>query len=197
MNTRTYYSSIFTAILYGLGITALTATYIQPIVSMAGFIGLSVLMIGGVFACKADNNFLKILGYHLITVPMGILIGGATKNLENQIVLQAAFITLLDVALFSVAAIIKPNLFEKLGPTLFWCLVALILVRILGIFLPFDIGIVSYLAAALFSLYIGYDVWRASTLEKSWNSVVDVAVNLYLDIINLFLNLLQILSDNK
>ena len=56
----------------------------------------------------------------------------------------------------------------------------------------------SYAGVVIFSLYLIYDF---NALEKaiargdnSWGTAVDIAVNLYLDIINLFLDLLEILA---
>jgi hypothetical protein len=53
---------------------------------------------------------------------------------------------------------------------------------------------IDYLAAGLFSLYIGYDMYKASQVTKTVDNAIDVAINLYLSIINLFLTLLSIKS---
>jgi FtsH-binding integral membrane protein len=72
-------------------------------------------------------------------------------------------------------------------------------VRIGGLFVPElnNIGIIDYIAAGIFSLYIGYDMYRASVIERNIDNAVDVALSLYLDIINLFLEILKILGKNK
>ena len=61
--------------------------------------------------------------------------------------------------------------------------------------------IYSYCGVVIFSLYLIYDF---NYLEKaiaagdnSWGTAVRVAVNLYLDIINLFLDLLEILAESN
>jgi FtsH-binding integral membrane protein len=57
----------------------------------------------------------------------------------------------------------------------------------------------AYFGVLLFTLYLLYDFDRLESLEAqgetSWSAAIDIAVNLYLDIINLFLDLLQILAE--
>ena len=57
--------------------------------------------------------------------------------------------------------------------------------------------IYDFLVAALFSLYIGYDWARANQCQKTLDNAVDLATSLYLDIINLFVRILSILSRNR
>ena len=57
----------------------------------------------------------------------------------------------------------------------------------------------AYAGVVIFTLYLLFDL---NTLEKriemgdeSWGTAIRVSVNLYLDIINLFLDLLKILAE--
>ncbi len=55
----------------------------------------------------------------------------------------------------------------------------------------------AYVGAVIFTLYLLYDF---NQLEKkagdeSWGTAIDISVNIYLDIINLFLDLLEILAE--
>lgn len=52
-------------------------------------------------------------------------------------------------------------------------------------------------AAAIFSLYIGYDWVKAQMYVKTVDNAVDSALDIYLDIINLFLQLLRILGSKN
>nr|MCR5618576.1 Bax inhibitor-1 family protein [Lachnospiraceae bacterium] len=54
-----------------------------------------------------------------------------------------------------------------------------------------------WIGAALFSGYIGYDFWRAQQFPKTLDNAVDCAVDIYLDIINLFLRILRILAGSR
>ena len=48
-----------------------------------------------------------------------------------------------------------------------------------------------------FTLFLIYDFNRLEKLanDESWATAIDISVNIYLDIINLFLDLLEILSE--
>lgn len=46
-------------------------------------------------------------------------------------------------------------------------------------------------------MYIGYDFWKAQKYPKTINNAVDSAIDIYLDTVNLFLDILEILSDSK
>ena len=51
---------------------------------------------------------------------------------------------------------------------------------------------ITIVAAGLFSLYIGYDVYRSQQFPHTVDNAIDSAIDIYLDVINLFLNLLRI-----
>ena len=96
-----------------------------------------------------------------------------------------------------------PTDFSFLGIFLWIALLALIVVEFLNAFIFKSQRrriIYSYCGIVVFSLYLIYDF---NYLEKaiaagdnSWGTAVRIAVNLYLDIINLFLDLLQILAES-
>ncbi len=93
--------------------------------------------------------------------------------------------------------------FSFLGKILFVSLLGLIVVGLLNIFFfksPLMRLISAYVGAVIFSLYLLYDF---DQLEKSalagdvsWETAINFAINIYLDIINLFLDLLEILSSD-
>ena len=57
--------------------------------------------------------------------------------------------------------------------------------------------VTSWIAAGVFSLYIGYDVYRSQQFPKTVDNAVDCALDIYMDIANLFLRILQILGKRK
>lgn len=66
------------------------------------------------------------------------------------------------------------------------------------LFIPeLRLGVIDYIGAGIFSLYIGYDMYRANSMTKTMDNAVDICVDLYLDIINLFLFLLRIMGQKK
>ena len=55
----------------------------------------------------------------------------------------------------------------------------------------------DWIAAGLFSLYIGYDVYRSQQFAKTVDNAVDCALDIYLDIANLFIRLLSIMGKKR
>jgi FtsH-binding integral membrane protein len=90
-------------------------------------------------------------------------------------------------------AMIFPDFFAKLGGVLFAALLGLVAVRLLQLFIPGlqSLVLIDWISAAIFSLYIGYDWNRATEIPKTLDNAVDVAVSIYLDVVNLFLSLFK------
>ena len=201
MSEKTYYSSIAGLVGYGLLLTAFLAAYVAPPVPSTLFMILCglVLPIVGIFVSQSDNIPLAFFGYNLIVAPMGLVLGPVANFYSPDIVFNTAVLTAMITGLMLFAGLTFPNIFKSLGGVLFYSLLALVIIRIIAIFVPAlnHFGILDYIAATIFSLYIGYDMYRASELGRTWNNIIGVAVSLYLDIINLFLSLLSILSTDN
>jgi len=119
----------------------------------------------------------------------------------NRIVSQAMFSTALAVFATASLVFISDIDFSFMWMFLFISLIILIIMWLLNIFF-FKSRIFSlvkaYFWVLIFTWYLIYDF---NTLEKlawddTWWTAVTIAVNIYLDIINLFLYLLQIFGDN-
>ena len=95
------------------------------------------------------------------------------------------------------AGLLFPQFFEKIGSVLFFGLLGVLLTAILSRFIPGISMGVTMVSAGLFSLYIGFDVYRSQQFPRTIDNAVDCAVDIYLDIINLFLNLLRIFGKSK
>ncbi len=117
------------------------------------------------------------------------------------VVTQAIFATAF--AVFATAGIVFLTAidFGFLGSILFVALLLLIIMSLLNAFIfhsPVFSMLRAYLGAIIFTLYLLFDFNRLEQMagDESWGTAVDLAVNLYLDIINLFLFLLEILADS-
>lgn len=121
----------------------------------------------------------------------------------QNVVFQAMVGTTLAVIIAGTIVAFIPTDFSFLGIFLWIALLALIVVEILNAFVfksERKRVLYSYCGVVIFSLYLIYDF---NYLEKaiaagdnSWGTAVNIAVNLYLDIINLFLDLLEILASS-
>jgi modulator of FtsH protease len=86
--------------------------------------------------------------------------------------------------------------FSRMGGWLFGALIGVVVAMVIGLFVQstaFQI-FVSAAACVLFSLFLLYDIQRVTTTRVGpQGSAIRLALSVYLDIFNLFLNLLMIL----
>lgn len=205
MSRRAFYFALGCILTWGFFATSVasqqTATW-QPNIFVFLIVGLVVPIIGIVISAKSDNAVISFIGFNMVVVPFGAILGPVLAHYElvqPGVVTQAALVTAAVTALMAVSGLLFPQFYERIGGVLFMTLVCLLIVRIVQMFVPAlqDLGIVDYLAAGLFALYIGYDMYRASEIPATLDNAVDVAVSLYLDIINLFLTLLRIFGGSS
>lgn len=201
---RAYNALIGACVLWGLGINFILCKYCvdfaQSINPIALLIGYLVLAFTGItMSRKSDNAIISFIGYNLVVIPVGVVLAATLwvyGGIDSTIVQNAFLCTLAITALMVAAGFFFPQYFEKLGPILGISLGAIILVRFIFIFIPVNITWVSWISAFIFSMYIGYDISKAQKLSHTADNAVDSAVALYLDIINLLLDLLRIFSNS-
>ena len=160
-----------------------------------------VLAIAGVFiAHKSHNPIISFVGYNMIVIPLGLEISAvvALYGGMNAVWVQNAFAyTLFISAIMICASLLVPQFFQKIGRVLFACLIGLMVLGVVVALLGGGTLWLSYGAAVIFSLYIGFDFWKSQQYAKTVDNAVDSAVDLYLDIALLFLQLLRIFSNNR
>ncbi len=179
-------------------VAATTATW-QPGLAVLLLVGLGVPLIGILLSAFSDNALISFAGFNLVVGGLSAILGPVLAHyaaIEPGLIERAATLTALTTAVMGVSGFLFPNFYRHIGGALFGALLALVVVSFARLFIPAiqDVGIIDYLSAGIFSLYIGYDMWRASEISATLDNAVDVAVSLYLDIINLFLDLLRILG---
>lgn len=120
----------------------------------------------------------------------------------HRIISLALFST--AVAVITTASLVFLTIFDFgfLGMFLFIALIILIIMGIANaIFFKSPLGMLiqSYFGVIIFTLYLIYDFNQLEKLagDETWGTAVDMAVNIYLDIINLFLDILYILAESS
>lgn len=200
ISLRAYNLILTGTVLYGLVINAMlcresvveAVSRINPIIF---FIGYFVCVIAGVMiAHKSENPVVSFIGYNLIVLPIGLIVALAVRmGGYSPSVVWHAFITTAGVTVIMTAAgLLFPQFFAKIGSILFFGLIGVLFGFLISIFLPGVNMAITVLSAGIFSLYIGYDVYRSQQFPHTVDNAIDCAIDLYLDIINLFLDLLRI-----
>lgn len=156
-------------------------------------VGYVVLAFAGIFLnVKSDNPALSFLGYNLVVLPLGAVLT-LIVSMYPVVTVGAAFMATTSVTLVMVVvSSAKPDFFLKLGPSLFVALVVAIIAELVMAFLGFNLGIFDWIVAIIFCGYIGYDWARSQQVPPTLDNAIDCACALYLDIINLFIRLLEI-----
>lgn len=186
----------------------LLANFWMVNVSQWALIGILVLML-----CVPDmlrtfpGNYVFLFG---LTFCEALLVGFISATYTTRSVMLALWVTAFIFGGFSVYAWTTKSDFTGLGPYLNGLLIALCamgfglgLAQFLGIHMPFMTWLYSAFGVALFSMFIVYDTQKIIGVlgghkqELSIDDYVAAALMLYLDIINIFIDLLQLLGDNK
>ncbi len=167
-----------------------------------GLFGISLL---GVFiSTKADTVGGKLIGYIIMTVAMGIMCAPLVAAYTTASVAMAFGLTSAAVLLLGVVgAVIKYDL-SNMGMFLFGALVALIvgmvgtaIFGVMGIHVTVMMAVLNVVGVLIFSLYVVYDLNRAVRMDYTMTNAVEVAVSVYLDFINLFIRLLELLGQKN
>lgn len=170
----------------------------NPIIFLIGYIVCCIA--GTVMSAKSDNPVISFIGYNLVVLPVGLVVTSSVYyygGLSSYIVLEAFVYTACITCIMICLSILKPDFFSKLGGILFGCLIGLVIVELVLLIFGVSQSITTWAGVGIFSLYIGYDYWKAQQYPKTVDNAIDSALDIYLDIINLFLRLLRILGGGK
>lgn len=203
LSLRVYNLAIGLILFYGFVVNYFMCKYLTSVFAEWNFtlviIGYFVISICGIIINKkSDNPFISFLGYNMVVVPVGVLLCLALEDENINSIIHAIVVTGAVTFLMLVLSCIYPKVFLSMGRALFVALICVIVAEIvfilLGIITP---GLWDAAIALLFALYIGYDWAKAQQERHTLDNAVDACVDLYLDIINLFLRVLSSSSKSR
>lgn len=158
----------------------------------------AMVLIGSFLIHGSSNPAISFVGYNLIVVPLGLVLtvvlnAYASAGYQSTITTAFAITAIVTLAMMVISSVV-PNFFLSLGRTLFVTLLVTVIIELILAFLGAPLAIIDYIVVLLFCGYIGYDWARANQCAKTVDNAIDCASDLYVDIINLFLRILRILS---
>ena len=201
MTQRAYNTAIGLVLLWGFIVNLVTVMTIDPstIEAVPGF-----LLFGGYIVCVivgtmmyngSDKPLVSFIGYNLVVIPVGIILTPMVAEFDPTLIKRALIHTTGFTGLMMMLGSSYPKFFESIGRTLGFSLIIVIVVElIMGFVFGIHYGIMDWIVALLFCGYIGYDWARANKIPNTLDNAIDSAAALYLDIINLFIRLLRIMS---
>lgn len=169
-------------------------TQMEPILLYGGYI---VCCIAGIIIINLSRKpLISFLGYNLMILPLGAVLSTILAGINSRIVFQACGLTGSVTVIMLCLSVLFPQFFLRIGRVLFLSLFALLFIGIFSIIWGMSLSFYSYLSAGIFSLYIGFDWARANSYPHTIQNAVNAACELYIDIVNLFIDILSIVSDN-
>ena len=144
---------------------------------------------------KSDKPIVSFIGYNLVVVPFGVILNLIVSQYDPTVVENAVVVTGGVTFIMMILGALYPRFFLSIGRGLFIALVAVILVELVMIFVfKTSPAIMDWIVAALFCGYIGYDWARAQAIPKTLDNAIDSAASIYMDVIILFIRILEIVS---
>lgn len=206
MSRSAYYGLIGALLVLGFGVTALTS-WVAMLPSVASVVASNALGFGigsivativgmiliGVGTSKQSTG-LMLAGYMVFAVSFGFTTSLWLPQYNFDTITQALVLTAGISLLFTAFGILFPNAIEKAAVV---AMIVLFGVMIASLFMFFFGGVrgwVDYVVVGVFAIFIGYDTHMASKLDPTVPNAIGVATNLFLDIINMFLRILNILD---
>ena len=161
-------------------------------------------ILGVVIALISKNPMISIVGYAMVCLPLGLLLGPVVAMYTVASVVKVFMITTGMVLALGLVGTVIPDSLESWGSYLFGGLLILLLgsflVPIAGFFgIPVKgaMTMFDWFGVILFGGYVVYDMNRAMRVERTLDNSIDCAVAMYLDFINLFVRLLSLTGQKK
>lgn len=150
---------------------------------------------------KTGLNLLMLFAFTTLSgITLVPLLGFVISRAGIGGVAQALGMTTIVFGAMSLYAIKTKNDLANMGKMLFIALIVVFVCSIVNLFIgssPFQI-IIAGASTIIFSLYIAYDT--QNIIKGMYASPIDAAISLYLDFLNVFISILQLIgltSDNK
>ncbi|QPN44958.1 US12 family protein [Priestia aryabhattai] len=201
ISANTYNLILGAVLLWGFAVNwylvaTVPAEIVRAIPMMLFLVGYMITAMTGVaIIFKSEKPLNSFLGYNLIVLPISLLLVVVLPDYSHENIVQAAQTTALLTVGMMLLGTVFPGFFKRIEASLFIALVITIVVE-LGQALLFGthLAAMDWIVAAIFCGYIGVDWGRANQIERTVDNAIDSAASLYLDIINLFLRVLRIMS---
>ncbi|XP_075653163.1 protein LIFEGUARD 4-like [Castanea sativa] len=135
----------------------------------------------------------------LFTVSISFAVGLACAFTKERIILEAAILTrvaVVSLTLYTFWAVKRGKDFSFLGPFLFASLLVLVVFGLIQIFIPLGKMSMMIYSGLTSLIFCGYLVYDTDNIIKRYyyDDYIWAAAALYLDVVNIFLSLLDLLD---
>ncbi len=204
ISRRAYNLIIGFVVLWGVGLDTAICMFFGDQITAAFqsawayiLIYLAMVIVGCIIVHVSKNPVISFIGYNILVVGFGITLAMIVSMYMPQIVLEAFLVTTIVTALMILLGTLWQDMFKKIGRVLVVALIGVIITEVIMLFVtgtyPTWISVVS---AIIFSGFIGYDWAKAQEATPTAKNAVLFGTSLYVDVINLFLDILRIVGDD-
>lgn len=188
------YSYVFLGLIMAV-VGASIGVYSHDVIRGWVFLGLVIAEFAVLFWFMFSKSIPSYVTFTLLTgLTMAPVLNKLIGMGQSYVILQAFLGTAIVVGGLTLYTLTTKHNFMKYSTILFWVLIALVVVTFINIFVGSSLLslIMSYITVVLFSFYIIMD-----TQEVLYTNIhpLDAAMSIYLDILNIFMALLNIFSD--
>jgi len=164
---------------------------IHPGIMIASYLVLSLGCI--TLVVKSRKPALSFLGFTGLAVGMGLVITFIVSMYSGTTVYSAFLATGIIVVSMMIISTIKPAFFMSIGRSLVYALLGSIAIELIGgLIFRMPLTWMDYVVVVIFAGFIGYDWARAQMYPKTLDNAIDSAADIYVDIVNIFIRLLEI-----
>ena len=178
---------------------------LQPAEESLGLQVLTWISIISMLAMVFLSHFSLTMGVMTMTITsitLGPVLAMIMLNMDENDGLRGLQLTVLITFGAALVGMYSGIDFSGLGIYLVFALAALILCRLVMLFTGFaseQRRVIAIIGAILFTLFLVYDFYRLAYLDgqgvNDWQTALQIAISLYLDIINLLLELLEAMGE--
>ncbi len=191
MGLGTYFTGTmgFAQMMYS-GSGALTLVFGTLAVTVVGIVMMSA-------AAARESAGLSLVGYVVFAAAFGLMSSTALVAYDLPTINTAFAATAAITLVFGTLGVVFPKAFSRAAGVLSGMLLALIVVELVLAFLGISQTVTDYLVVIVFAGFIGYDTYRATQVEPTLPNAVLAASNLFMDIVNVFIRILDIVGRDR
>ena len=187
-------------LLWGVLINVGMAMFLAPVILQANTAVILILYLAGSIGCmmvvyRSKSPLISFLGFSGLAASMGLILTYFLTTFSGQAVINAFLMTAIVTFATMLIATIFPATFLKAGRSLCTILLITIIVELLTA-LIFHVNPVSfdYIVVLIFCGFIGFDWAKAQVYPKTLDNAIDCAADIYVDIVNIFIRILDIMG---
>ena len=203
LNETTYNLTIGLTLLWGIVLNVLMAMFLTPFILGMNYILILVIYLAGSIGCtmlvyKSSSPAVSFLAFTGLAISMGLLLTYYLTAFSGQLITDAFLMTAIITVAMMLAATLFPAVFASIGRGLGAALIITIIVEVLATFIfRRNLAVTDYVVVLIFCGYVGYDWAKAQAYPKTMDNAIDSAADIYVDVVNIFIRILSIMSKNK